>query len=119
MGSVVPPREPNRALLLTAAHTIQCVLDRRNTPGADAGEASGTARGASVADQGQSSANGGLGLGLDAILGDLSPDPWNMEMGFWQDLAECRFLGPQDFPTSSESHQVVVEGGTDMSPEYG
>lgn len=88
MGSLVQPGEPNRALLLTAAQTIQYFVERRSS-----GE---TVANTNVPTQQIHASE------LDEILGNMSADPWNMEIGFWQDLAEYPFLGTPGFPPDLE-----------------
>jgi hypothetical protein len=91
---VIRSGEPNFALLTTAGRTIQAFLeswesemprlasDDCNRQAADADGANTTLR--------------------------MSPDPWNLEMGFWQDLGDLPFLG---FENDDLHHEVASRSG--------
>lgn len=81
-GSILQLGEPNYALLSKATQTIQTFLESVNPD-------------EKLDNQGM--ANEQLGtLGIDDWFPPLNPDPWNLEIGFWQNLAEHPFLPTTD-----------------------
>ena len=71
MGSIVRPGEPSYALLSKATQTIQSFLESLRVD--------------RVVEQPETHA-------VDEWFPHWSPDPWNLEIGFWQDLAEHPFI---------------------------
>jgi hypothetical protein len=92
LGSVIRPGEPNFILLTTAMRTIQAFIESWE------GEAPKTVI------QGDVSKQPGV-PDVATVPFDLSPDPWNLEMGFWQDLGDLPFLGVEPWDA------VLVPGG--------
>lgn len=74
MGTVVRPEEPNYALLSAAAQTIGGFLD--------------SATSSSTRQQVISATECNTDQHAAEFAFNMSPDPWNLEMGFWQELAE-------------------------------
>ena len=81
-GTIVRLGEPNYPLLSKATQTIQVFLESINW----CGELQDSERVV-----GQSAA-------LDAVdwFPHLNPDPWNLEIAFWENLAEHPFLSSAD-----------------------
>jgi hypothetical protein len=80
LGSVIGPHEPNYSLLSTAMRTIQIFINSWES---------------------ETLAHGDRGPvwqldtgGIDELSSlYLDSESWNLELGFWQDLAEHPFLG--------------------------
>jgi hypothetical protein len=83
LGSVVQLGEPNYALLSTAMRTIEAFIDSL-----DSEAFLGNMTDAPWLPRMQ---NG------DEIPFHLSPDPWNFELSFWQDLAEHPYLDTEAY----------------------
>ena len=78
MGSMVRADEPNYALLSKATETIQAFLESTTWSTMPARSQANTQLEAAYD-------------GMDWSL-QLSPDPWNLELAFWQNLGEHPFL---------------------------
>lgn len=74
MGTVVRQEEPNYALLSTAAQSIRGFLE-------STGHSEATQHAPLVTEATADYAPAEFAF-------HLSPDPWNLEMGFWQELTE-------------------------------
>ena len=81
-GSILQLGEPNYALLSKATQTIQTFLESVN-PDEELDNLG------MAAEQQET-------LELDDWFPRLNPDPWNLEMGFWQNLADHPFLSSTD-----------------------
>lgn len=81
MGSIVRPEEPDYALLFKATSTIQSFLESSTLQQ----ESSATNLTAVQAPQ-----------ALDDCFPMLNPDPWNLEMEFWDNLAGHPYLSNAD-----------------------
>ncbi len=73
MGSIIRERDPNYALLSKATQTIQRFLDIISND--------------DVAGSPFPTSSEAL-LPVDDSFGFLNPDPWNLEIGFWNNLGE-------------------------------